>query len=381
MKVVFIHLNRYREIGSTDFFELSQAVGTLLPGSVDVIVALDGDSHAQHAGSVRLHEIPVATRKVWTLESLRFYRKAADLVCTLHPDVVIVTFDRGAALIPLLVRWKQSKSAPMFIHHICSVSFAANRFRYWLGNFFTRSESYAFDAVTTLAPEIAAEIYGTGFPRPIRIVPIGVNLIRFDYVTKAREHLRAQLRSDEFVFVYVGTLCASKGVEQLVDAFQKAELGEKGRLWIAGDGELAEKLNATVRDRGLKTVEMLGRVAFERIPELLSAADMAISHITRDSRFFYQPPIKILEYLATGTPVLASDVPGNRFYLDGCPAALFYEPSGVEGLTAGFREAMQERQRLVGTRQDARNTAAFFDWRRIASDLHDWVLTASKSSQ
>jgi glycosyltransferase involved in cell wall biosynthesis len=373
MKIAFVHLNRYREIGSTDFFELSQAVGALLPGSVDVIVAHDGESHAEHSGSVRLHEIPVSTRKVWTRESLRFYRRAAELLCELRPDAVIVTFDRGAALIPLLVRWKLGGAALMFVHHICSVSFAANRFRYRLGNFFTRTESYAFDAVTTLAPEIATEIFGTSFPRPIRIVPIGVNLLRFAYVTEARENLRAKLQSDEFVFVYVGTLCASKGVEQLVDAFQKAELGERGRLWIAGDGELAEKLKATVRDRGLKNVEMLGRVTFEKIPELLSAADMAISHITRDSRFFIQPPIKVLEYLATGTPVLASDVPGNRFYLDGCSSTMFYEPSGVDGLTAGFRNAMEERERLAVTRQEARNTASSFDWRRIAGDMIDWL--------
>jgi glycosyltransferase involved in cell wall biosynthesis len=376
MKVAFVHLNRYREIGSTDFYELSQTVGTLLPGSVDVIVALDGESHAEHSGSVRLHEIPVSTRRVWTRESLRFYRQAAELLCELQPDAVIVTFDRGAALVPLLVRRKLGVAAPMFVHHICSVSFAANRFRYRLGNFFTRTESHAFDAVTTLAPEIATEIYGARFPRPIRIVPIGVNLQRFAYLATARENLRANLHSDEFVFVYVGTLCASKGVEQLVDAFQKADLGERGRLWIAGDGELAEKLKSTVRDRGLKNVEMLGRVAFEKIPELLSAADMAISHITRDSRFFLQPPIKVLEYLATSIPVLASDVPGNRFYLESCPAALFYEPSGVEGLATGFRMALDEKERLADTREEARKTAATFDWRRIASDMLEWLRKA-----
>jgi len=381
MKVAFVHLNRYREIGSTDFFELSQAVGALLPGSVDVIVARDGESQAEHAGPVRIHELPVATRRVWTRESLLFYRRAAELLCKLRPDAVMVTFDRGAALIPLIVRRKAGVAAPIFIHHICSVSFAANRLRYRLGNFLTRSESYAFDAVTTIAPEIAAEIYGTGFPRPIRIVPIGVNPDKFFFRPQARQRLRMELpHDDEFLFVFVSTLSANKSVDQIVEAFSRAELRGRARLWIAGDGELKGKIETIIREKGLDHVKLLGRIGYERVPELLSAADMAVSHMTRDSRSYLQPPIKVLEYLATGIPVLASDVPGNRFYLDGCPSALFYEASGVGGLTAGFRSALDERERLAATRQSARAAATSFAWRRIAREMLDWLQGARAPS-
>jgi glycosyltransferase involved in cell wall biosynthesis len=376
MKIAFVHLNRYREIGSTDFFELSQAVGALLPGSVDVIVAHDGESHAEHSGSVRLHEIPVSARRVWTRESLRFYRRAAELLCELRPDAVIVTFDRGAALIPLLVRWKLGGAAPMFVHHICSVSFAANSFRYRLGNFFTRTESYAFDVVTTLAPDIADEIYGTGFPRPIHIVPIGVNMDKFTFQPQARQNLQMELPDDEFIFVFVSTLSANKSVDQIVEAFHQADLHGRARLWIAGDGPLKEKIETFIREKGLDHVKLLGRIGYDRVPELLSAADMAVSHMTRESRSYLQPPIKVLEYLATGTPVLASDVPGNRFYLDSCTSAMFYEPSGVDGLTAGFRNALEEREKLAGTRQAARDTASTFEWSRIAGDMIDWLLFA-----
>src|SRR5208337_1923653 len=175
MIIAFLHLNRYQEIGSTDFYELSQAFGRLLPGAVHVIVARDGESQLSLAGSVTLHEIPVTSRRVWTRTSIGFYRNAARLLCELKPDLAIVTFDRGAALVPLLVRDTLGKSSPKFVHHVCSVSFAENPIRYRLGNLLTKLESYAFDAVSTLSPAIVHEIYGSRFPRPIHIVPIGVN--------------------------------------------------------------------------------------------------------------------------------------------------------------------------------------------------------------
>jgi glycosyltransferase involved in cell wall biosynthesis len=371
MKAVFIHLNRYQEIGATDFFELSQAFGRMLPGAVHVIVARDGESQANLAGSVMLHEIPVTTRRVWSRACIDYYRAAARLLCDLKPDLAIVKFDRGAALIPLIVQHTLGNDAPRFIHHICSVSFAQNPLRYRIGNLLTRLESYAFDGISTLSPAIAKEIYGAGFPRLIHIVPIGVNLEQFSFRAEARSELRQGFSKNELLFVYVGTLCASKNADHIIEAFALAKMGTGARLWMVGDGAMMGELREKVKSRSLANVQLLGRRDYDSIPGILSAADVSISHIEKTSRFFLQPPIKVLEYLAAGTTVLASDVPGNRFYMEGSEAARFYDPSGVEGLATGFREVFEEKskQNMEDDRAKARATAEKFSWDRIASEM------------
>jgi len=290
------------------------------------------------------------------------------LLCEIKADIAIVTFDRGAALVPLTVRQRLDKAAPMFVHHICSVSFATNPLRYRIGNLLTKCESYAFNAVSTLSPAIANEIYRSGFSLPIHIIPIGINPARFFFKAEARTHLRDGFNDNELLFVYVGTLCAQKNTDHIVQAFVRANLGSTARLWIIGDGPMMGELKAMVESRSISNIHLLGRRDYDSIPGILSAADVSISHIEKNSRFYLQPPIKVLEYLASGTTVLASDVPGNRFYLDECKAARFYEPSGVEALAKAFQSAVEAKreQNAPNHRVRAKETVEAYNWDRIA---------------
>ncbi|MGB7983975.1 MAG: glycosyltransferase [Terracidiphilus sp.] len=370
MKIAFVHLNRYRDLGSTDFFELSQAFGRLLPGTVYVIVGSNGESQAGLAGSVILHEIPISKLGVWNRASIDFYFKAASLLCSIEAEIVVVTFDRGAALIPMTVRRRLGKAAPIFVHHVCSVSFATNPLRYWVGNLLTKFESYVFDAVSVLSTAISKEIYRFGFSRPIHIIPIGINSARFFFQAEARTRWRNGIDDNEVLFVYVGTLCMQKNVDHIVDAFAKANLGSAARLWMVGDGPMMEALETLIESRFLSNIYLLGRRDYDVIPEILSAADVSISHIENTSRFYLQPPIKVLEYLAAGTTVLASDVPGNRFYLDNCDASRFYEPSGVEALASAFQSVVIPKHELfaAGRHVNAKKTVEAYNWDRIAFD-------------
>jgi glycosyltransferase involved in cell wall biosynthesis len=377
MKITFVHLNRYKEIGSTDFYELTQAVGARLPGRVDVIVARNGASQIDIAGPVRLHEVAVKTLHVWTRESVCFFREAAKEIISLRPDVAIVTFDRGAFLIPLLVRHSLGTHSPSFLHHVCSVSFVSQQWRYRAGNLLTKMESSFFDAVTTLSWDIATEIYGEHYRKPIEIIPIGVNMSRFRFDATAREKLRHRMNvsEEQTVFIYAGTICALKNCDDLIPAFQQSRSFKAGaQLWILGDGELRAHLEQQARASGLaESVRILGRVPFQEMAAYLSAADAAISHATRNSRSYIQPPIKVLEYLASSTTVFASDIPGNRFYLQEARGCYFYPPT-LSGLAQAMHWGVSNPTLLRKARAETREIAKRFDWEKIASVLIEKVM-------
>ena len=262
-------------------------------------------------------------------------------------------------------------SAPKFYHHTYQVSTAKGAVRYRISNLLTKLESLGFDAVIVHSSSIAKAIYGDEFPRPIYIVSPGVNLEKFSFQPKEREELRKGLGKDVLLFVYVGTMAALKNVDHIIEAFDMANLGGAARLWMVGDGPMMGELKNIIESRSKSNIQLLGRCEYASIPGILSAADVAISHLEASSRFFLQPPIKVLEYLSAGTIVLASDVAGNRLYLEGSDAAKFYAPSGVTGLAVGFKNIFEEKSKLntKDTRAKARATAEKFSWDRIASDF------------
>lgn len=110
--------------------------------------------------------------------------------------------------------------------------------------------------------------------------------------------------------IIVGIVATLNRKVKRVDLFLKAaayilQRIESVKFVIAGDGELRKDLVSLSKELGIsRNVEFLGRV--ENIPQLLSTIDIGV--ISSDSEGFSN---SILEYMAAGVPVVATDVGGN----------------------------------------------------------------------
>lgn len=111
----------------------------------------------------------------------------------------------------------------------------------------------------------------------------------------------------EFVILCVAELNDNKNQTQLLDAVHRMALdGRQVTLLLVGIGEAEERLRAEVAARGLEGyVRFLG---FRRdIAELLAASDAAALVSKREGL-----PCCLMEAMAAGKPVVATDVRGNR---------------------------------------------------------------------
>jgi glycosyltransferase involved in cell wall biosynthesis len=100
--------------------------------------------------------------------------------------------------------------------------------------------------------------------------------------------------------LFVGRICAEKGVTALLSAWEK--LGDRMPLTIAGDGPTADEVEAaTRRSRGIK---WLGRVSHNRVRELMQEAAALIFPSVCYETF----GMSIIEAFAAGTPVIASNL-------------------------------------------------------------------------
>lgn len=125
---------------------------------------------------------------------------------------------------------------------------------------------------------------------------------------EARDSIRAKLAltDDETVLISVGRLVELKRFDILVDAIAALDNKKSVRAFIVGDGPERAQIDALIREHKLKEcISLLG----ERndVEELLAASD--IFSLTSETEGMSK---SILEALAAGLPVVATDVGGNK---------------------------------------------------------------------
>ncbi len=148
---------------------------------------------------------------------------------------------------------------------------------------------------------------------------------------------------DRFVIGFVGSLKPWHGVDVLADAFRRLA-GEDRRyhLLIVGDGPLAKELD---RLEG----ELPGRVTFARsvapgdVPAYIRAMDVALAPYPPLEPFYFSP-LKVLEYMACGRPVVASAIGQLCALIDHDSTGLLVPPGDVDALSAAIRRLASNQQ-------------------------------------
>jgi len=151
------------------------------------------------------------------------------------------------------------------------------------------------------------------FRGPCVVIPNGIDLARFSKARQNRAGVRASVfraSNDVTVFLQVGRLAAAKHVELSINAFErlKQRSSRPAKLCFVGIGEDIESTSA-VRSACMKHPdEVMWLGPCSEIPELLAACDVCLI----PSRWEGHPMV-LLEALASGCTVIASDIPAFQF--------------------------------------------------------------------
>jgi len=144
--------------------------------------------------------------------------------------------------------------------------------------------------------------------RKIRFIPNGIDTARFRPDAETRHVLRQELGvADTFLWLAVGRFDPQKDYPNLLRALaQVARESPEAVLLIAGDGPLRPAMEDLARKMGLG--ERLRFLGIRRdVPALMNAADAYVM-----SSAWEGMPMVLLEASATGLPIVATDVGGNR---------------------------------------------------------------------
>ena len=202
----------------------------------------------------------------------------------------------------------------------------------------------------------------------VRVVMAGVDA-HFQPVTDeaALTRIRERYRLPERFILSVGTLQPRKNFVGLIEAFHQMRQRTHApqRLVIVGQkGWLYDEIFATVATLGLEEqVSFLGFVADEDLPALYTLADLFAF-----PSFYEGFGIPILEAMACGTPVVASDASSLPEVVG--EAGLMVKPEDTAALAEAMERALDDAALRVELIARGREQARRFTWEQSARQLH-----------
>ena len=241
---------------------------------------------------------------------------------------------------------------------------------------------YLFDGMTVITPfmkEVLGETYGLQDHR-LGVWASGTNLERFDPGRLDGENVEALRKrlhlEDKFVVMYHGVLSPSRGLRQTVEAMHSiVERYPDIALLFVGGGTDRAVLERMVHDFGLQDrVIFEGEVSHEAIPSYIALADVGILPFPRISWWRVSSPIKLMEYLAMGKPVIVTEIEAHRDVLGSNGFGIFIPSEKPEDVAQGILEAYARRKDLKDVVQEGRQLIRDrYTWNQQAVQLADYL--------
>jgi phosphatidylinositol alpha-mannosyltransferase len=215
-------------------------------------------------------------------------------------------------------------------------------------------------AVSNTARDFAARY----FPGDYQIIPNGVDVEQFHPAVEPF----AEWRDPERVnLLFVGRLDPRKGLHLLLAAMPQvvARTGGRARLLIVGDSYLRPKFEASVPSALREHVRFLGHVASRDLPRWYATGDVFVSPALGNESF----GIVLVEAMASGRAVVASDIPGYRSVVIPEVNGVVFPPGDVPALAAALIALVGNAERRQELALRGRARALEFAWPRVTDRI------------
>jgi glycogen synthase len=237
------------------------------------------------------------------------------------------------------------------------------------------------DAVAAIAKPMLGDLRSRGIPaNRLFHVPNGVDTQCFRPESRDAALARDLGFGEGTVFGFFGSLYGYEGVSWLIRGLAELRLrGHNSNLVIVGRGEDETDIADAIREcDAAKYVHILGHVPHQQIHRYYSVIDVAVYPRRRFRLTELVTPLKPLEAMAFGKPVLASAVGGISELVEDQRTGLLFEPENISDfcrqaeriiLSPALRQSLGEAGRKFVVRER--------DWKIIAEKyqaIYDTVL-------
>jgi glycosyltransferase involved in cell wall biosynthesis len=202
------------------------------------------------------------------------------------------------------------------------------------------------------------------------VSPDAVDIKQFSLsLSKNDARKKLLLPKDKKIIMYTGHLYPWKGVDTL---FEAAKLFDTNYDFVFVGGTKKDIEESRKKTELQTNITIKGAVPQSDIPRYLKAADIVV--LPNSGKFkistSYTSPMKLFEYMASGTPMVASDLPSLREVIDE-KSTYFFKADDAISLAHILREALSSKKAIVKALH-AREVVSKYTWdnraKRIISE-------------
>lgn len=221
------------------------------------------------------------------------------------------------------------------------------------------------DARIAVSPTALAKAQ-THYPGDYSLIPNGVDVERFHPGVAPFERWRDPQRVN---ILFVGRLDPRKGLGTLLRAIPEVIERTRGRarLLVVGDSCLRARFESMVSPAARPDVQFLGNVSIADLPRWYATGDLFVSPATGNESF----GIVLLEAMASGRAVLASDIPGYRTVIHPGDNGVVVPPGDVPALAQALVSLVGDDARRQALAERGRARALDFAWPLIIARIED----------
>ena len=304
-------------------------------------------------------EVPSPMRGV--ADGVRFARAVASVLRTLEPALVHVYAFRGCGVLPRLA------PGPRYLYDLRTGNVSgkpwaslADRLSCW--------EALPYRGRAIISRAVGRRVCGNRWDDAV-VFPLGFSGSDAAGARVVVERRRGAAEPEPVRIGFVGGLQPQRHLDRiLLVARALRDRGWAGEWIVVGDGADRPRLEGLAHKLGLSSaMAFRGAVPHHALWQQYAAMDVALAYVPSVPEYYHQPPLKTIEAMACGLPVVATDTAGNREFIH----------SGRDGLlarddTEALARALEELTRDPATRDRLGRAAAEraqpYAWERIVAD-------------
>ncbi len=198
----------------------------------------------------------------------------------------------------------------------------------------------------------------------ITVVPDAVDLEEFD-IEQNKDDVRHRLGlpKDKKIVLYSGHLYSWKGADTLAEAAHYLD-ADTVVVFVGGTPWDIESFKNKYRGATSRChLDIIGQKPHSEIPLYLKAADVLVlpNSAKEDISRLYTSPVKLFEYMASGVPIVASDLPSIREILNE-ECAVFAKPDDALSLAEKIKYSLANVSKAVILSNRALEEVKKYSW-------------------
>ena len=204
----------------------------------------------------------------------------------------------------------------------------------------------------------AMEFISQHFPGQYEVIPNGVDIRHFSPQVPPLEELSDGKRN----ILFVGRLEKRKGLEYLLEAYRQLKRHRPDLRLVVVGPQSRLGINYRAMAEGLDDTLFCGAVPFHMVPRYYASATVLCAPATGEESF----GMVLLEAMATGKPVVASNIEGFAQVVRHGQEGLLVPPRDSAALAEALAWVLDNPARAEEMGERGRQRAQDYDWMNIA---------------